>query len=386
MRQLLILVALLFLLSCFEKKSKHDKAKITSESFEISREQPSTLGVNDSILNDLTQKIKQHYYPNIHSVLIAKDGNLIYENYFKGEDQNFGGNLGIRQFSDTTLHDIRSVTKSVVSALVGICIHKELIKDVNEPISKFFPEYTFEGKKKKWTLNHFLTMTTGQDWNEDVPYDDPKNDEIKMTYSNNPVNYVFNKDILYEPGSKWNYSGGTTQVLAEIVERVSNKSIKQFASDHLFSPLNIKKFEWNKYSKWGGADTYAAASGLRLTSRALLKIGLLYRNKGQWQGNQIFSKKWVEASFSRHIGFPCSIPDCMTYYGYQFWLWSDSILGKNINLVSAIGNGDQKIYWDFENDVIIVINAGNYNKWDFIKNNSETMYKQHIYPAIFNNE
>lgn len=383
MIHLIPLLLVFIILGCNSEQPIQNEPGTTRQAYKIPIISPNDIGVNDSILNDLTQKIKDQYYPNIHSVLILKEGNLIYEEYFAGDDQNYGENIGRRQFSDTSLHDLRSITKSVISALVGICIDKGFIKSVDQPISSFFPEFTFEGDKAKWTIEHFLTMTTGLDWNEKVPYNDPKNDEIQMTYSEDPIRYVLSKALIEAPGTKWNYSGGATQILAEIVTRTAKEPIDQFANEHLFRPLQIDKYEWNKYSKWGGADVFAAPSGLRLTSRDLLKIGLLYRNKGVWNGLQLLSKSWIEESFTRRIEFPCDIPNCTNYYCYQFWSWTDQLMDTDVNLVAAIGNGDQRIYWDIENDLVIVTTAGNYNQWD-IENNSEKMYQEHIYPAIFN--
>ena len=173
----------------------------------------------------MTQKIKEQEYPNIHSVLIAEKGHLIYEEYFEGKDENFGRDLGFVKHNDTTLHDIRSISKSVVAILIGTCIDRGLIKGVDEKISSFYPEYAFEGEKAEWTIEHFLTMTTGLRWNENVSYDNPSNDEIKMNSSEDPINYVFSQPIETVPGTTWNYNGGATQILANIVEKVSKQNI-----------------------------------------------------------------------------------------------------------------------------------------------------------------
>lgn len=170
------------------------------------------------------------------------------------------------------------------------------------------------------------------------------------------------------------------------MKRTSKKQIDEFARENLFKPIGIERFEWNKYSKFGGADIIAAASGLRLTSRDILKIGLLYRNKGSWDGKQVMSKSWIEESFARRIDFPCDPGyDCTNYYGYQFWSWTEQVMGRDVNLTIAMGNGDQRIYWDLENDLVVVVTAGNYNKTD-IKNNSYALLKNEIYPAIFNHD
>ncbi len=344
---------------------------------EVSKETLEKFGIDSLQLKELTSKIKRQEYPNIHSVIILKNSRLVYEQYFSGNDQNYGEDIGVIHHNNNTLHDLRSVSKSVVSICVGIAIDKGMIKGVQQKISDFFPEIEFKNKKADWTIEHFLTMATGLAWNEKIPYTNPKNDEIQMTYSKNPAAYVLNKPLESNPGVKFNYSGGATQILAEIVERASNTTLDKFVNEHLFLPIGIKKFEWKKFSVWGGADKFAAPSGLRLTSRDLLKIGLLHRNKGKWIDNQVLSEKWIKQSFAPKI----NVPDGNSFYGYQFWMWSDVILKNKIEIVCANGNGGQNIFWDLKNDLIVVTTAGNYNKWNR-KNDPYALLRNEIYPLF----
>ena len=378
MKYLLVILSVIY----FSSKPILDRKCIASEKSK-EKSHHIRININDSILNDLTLKIKAQYYPNIHSVLIAKNGELIYEEYFEGTDQNYGKELGIRKFTDTTIQDVRSVTKSIIATLVGIAIEKKLIESVDQPISDFFPEILFTGNKSNWTIEHFLTMTTGLDWNEKIPYNNPENDETQMTYSKEPIKYVLNKELRSEPGKEFNYSGGATQVLSEIIERTSKMGIEEFAEENLFQPLEITNYEWNKFSYWGGTENFSAASGLRLKPKDMLKLGLLYRNIGVWNGKQLFSNTWVAQTFEQHIHFESEFLE-NDGYGYQFWIWSDKISEKTVNLKQANGNGDQNIYIDLENDIIIVTTAGNYNNWNTIENNSIVMLKKHIYPALLN--
>ena len=372
------LILPLFLLQLFCGCSKNSSQK--SDNY-IQIASPVEIGVDTLILNEMTTNISEQVYPNIHSILIAKNGKLFYEKYFDGKDQNWGSDLGVVVHNDTTLHDLRSITKSIVSACIGIAIQEGLINNVHEKVSKFFPEYAFDDKKQDWTIEHFLTMTTGLSWNENLPYNNPENDEIKMVYSDDPVKYVLDKPLENIPGTRFNYNGGATQVLSEIIERASGYDIEQFAQKYLFKPLGIKKIEWNRYSRWNKSilkDKFGAASGLRLTSEDLLKFAFLYRNNGKWNGKQILLAGWVKESFSKKIEFPSSVAEGNDAYGYQFWIWSDSTRNRRFNIVSAIGNGDQHIYWDIDNDLIIISTAGNYNQWG-IKNDSYALLKDYIY-------
>lgn len=369
------------LFACSENKSIQLNYDTDSNQYNFSIASPAEFGLDTSILNDLTQKIYEQYYPNIHSLLIIKDGSLLYEKYFPGKDENYGEDIGVVMHSDSTLHDLRSISKSIVSACIGIAIDHGFIKSIEQKISDFFPEIKFEGEKKNWTIEHFLTMTTGLEWNENYDYDNPDNDEIRMASDKNPIKFVLKKPLETSPGIKFNYNGGATQILAEIIERASKTSIDLFANAYLFMPLGIEKFEWNKFSKWNGADKFAAPSGLRLTSLDLMKIGLLYRNKGKWKDVQVLTQEWIVKSFTPQIEFPSNVAMGNDSYGYQFWIWNDFLLGKEISIVNANGNGGQNIYWDLENDIIIITTAGNYNNRD-IENDTYAVLRNHIYPAI----
>ena len=331
--------------------------------------------IDPAIIDSMEVAIEDGTYPNIHSVLISHHDKLIYEKYWAGKDENWGEDLGIIIHAKDSLHDIRSISKSIVSACVGIAILQGRIRSINQKIFDFFPEYAKQdtGWKSLLTIEHLLTMSSGLVWNEDVPYDNPDNSEIRMINSGNPVEFVLSQPMEFPPGKIWKYNGGTTQLLAAIIEKTTGKKVDEFAKEYLLKPLDITRSQWSKYP---GTDLPAAASGLRLTSGDLLKFGLLYKNDGVWKDRRIIPKEWVVASIQSHVSnsFGGS-------YGYQFWLWQDTILNKTFPMVACIGNGDQRIFLDKMHDLVVVITAGNYNKWD-IKNNAYALLRDYIYPAL----
>ena len=107
-----------------------------------------------------------------------------------------------------------------------------------------------------------------------------------------------------------------------------------------------------------------------------MKFGLLYNNGGKWEDKQVVSQEWIEKSFQSHVQRPGG-----GSYGYQFWLWQDTIENKIVPFVFGIGNGDQKIIFDKTHNLVIVVTAGNYNKWD-IKKNAYALFKEYICPAL----
>ena len=333
--------------------------------------------IDSSLLHSMDSNILNNTYPNIHSVLIWKNNSLVFEKYYSGKDEIWGDDIGLTNFHTDSLHDIRSVTKSIVSACVGLAIAQGKIKSVDQRVFDFYPEYRHldTGLKSNLTIKHLLTMSTGQVWNEDVPYTDSANSEIRMTRSDDPVAYALSQPIEKAPGTEWKYNGGSTQVLASIIKKTTGKRVDAFAGEYLFKPLGITKFTWTKYA---GTDLPAAASGLRLTSRDLVKFGVLYLNGGEFDGKNILPANWIEESTEMHINRP-PFGDIKQGYGYQFWL---SILpSQQKNVAVAIGNGNQRVLIDKNNRMIVVITAGNYNNWT-LTNNSDKLILDFIYPAI----
>ena len=365
----------LFTLFVLVNCTQQEKKQLTENDEGIPIVLMNDVGIDSTVINKIDTAITNNTYPNIHSLLIARNNKLAYEKYWPGNDQRWGNNLGLVNHTKDTLHDIRSISKSIVSACIGIAIEKGKIKNVDQKVFDFFPEYAKldTGIKSSLTLKHLLAMSSGIVWNEDIPYDNPENSEIRMTRSPNQVEYVLSQPMESPPGQVWKYNGGTTQLLAAIIEKTTGKKVDEFAKEYLFLPLGITKFEWIKYP---GTDLPAAASGVRLRSRDLLKFGLLYYNRGNWDNKQLVSEKWVEESFQPQVQRPDG-----GSYGYQFWLWQDTINNKVTPIVACVGNGDQRIFFDKANDLLVVITAGNYNKWT-IKKNADALMKDYIYPAL----
>ena len=364
-------IVLIFLSGCFRPDKKAERGNGEgSPSASI-----ADSGMDTVALKKVDTAIRNGTYPNIHSLLIARHGKLLYENYWPGKDESWGLDLGVIAHGKDSLHDIRSISKSIVSACVGIAVQQGKIKSVDQKILDFFPghEKLDTGLKSLLTIKHLLSMSSGFAWNEDVPYDNPENSEIKMIRSPDPVAYVLSQPMEAPPGKVWKYNGGTTQLLAAIIEKTTAKKIDDFANENLFQPLGIMRFEWAKYP---GTNLPAAASGLRLRSRDLLNFALLYNNHGKWNDKQLVPEKWIEESFLPQVKRPGE-----GAYGYQFWLWEEKIGDSKIPLVACIGNGDQRIFFDKTNDLLVVITAGNYNKWN-IKNDASALLRDYVYPAL----
>lgn len=308
---------------------------------------------------------------------------MIYEEYFDGFDERWGLPLGRVTMTAESKHDLRSITKSVVSALIGIAHGEGKIQSLDEPVVKWFPEYPEldRAERRRVTIAHALSMTSGFDWNEDVPYNDPRNDEIRMTRDAQPLRYALARPFAVEPGSDFKYNGGLTQVLAAVLVRATKMSLQDYAKAKLFEPLGITDVEW----VGNLAGMPAAASGLRLRARDLAKFGSLFLNGGKWNGKQVISADWVDRSTRRQFRFrPRTGPDSGGEFGYGYFWWYSCFPSPAglIEARTAVGNGQQRIFVLPALNTSVTIFAGRYN--DFTTGNTlgRRILLDHILPAV----
>jgi CubicO group peptidase (beta-lactamase class C family) len=262
---------------------------------------------------------------------------LVFEQYFTGHDSPWGEPDGQFSFDATTRHDMRSASKSVTSLLVGIAIDRKLIASADEPVVKFFEDYS-SLKTKGWdiiTLRHLLTMSSGIKWDENLPWTDPKNDEPHLGSDPDPTRYVLAKPIAAPPDTVWNYNGGGTDLLGSVIERVSGKRFDAFAREVLFQPLGITDWTWKTYPKNG---KLSPAAGLRLRPRDAAKIGQLMLAHGRWNDRQIVSADWIAQTMVPRFQAIGYFGGSM-FYGYQWWQGRTLSDGTDVKWIAAMGLG-----------------------------------------------
>jgi CubicO group peptidase (beta-lactamase class C family) len=310
--------------------------------------------LDPAILCTLNEKLDARPEANVHAVVVLRDGRLVFETYRKGSDQTWGTGLGDVSYTPSMIHDTRSVSKSVVSLLVGVAIDRKLIGSVDERVFSYFPEYEAirTPEKDTITLQHVLTMSAGLRANEDAEWNSPYNTEREMYQSVDPYRTVLNQKQWNKPGEQWAYNSGCTMLLAAVLQKVTGKRWTDFAKEALFDPLGIKEFEWITVEP---SDEPAAGGGLRLRPRDMAKIGQLVLNKGEWNGRSVVSAGWIEGSLEpRHeAGGGLS-------YGYQWWLGASDIGGKSYDWIAAWGLGGQRIFIVPELNLVVAITAGMY--------------------------
>jgi CubicO group peptidase (beta-lactamase class C family) len=298
---------------------------------------------------------------NIHSLVIVKNGKLVFEEYFPGDKFNLAQPTGETGFDRDDAHNLCSVTKSFTSALIGIAIDRGFIQSVDQKVFDFFPEHeellTAVPQKGDITIAHLLTMTAGIEWDDETTsYFDPRNDMYQLFNSFDPIEYILSRDLAVTPGSVFDYSNCNSNVLGEIVRRASGRRLDGFSAMHLFNKLGVTDFQWQMLPD----DVVFASGDLRLRPRDMAKFGYLHLNDGLWNGTQIISPEWVEASTGEHIQLDGGPYDMWEDgYGYHWWRW-DSIYGVDFEAYMAQGWGGQWIIVCPRRNVVIVSTAGNY--------------------------
>jgi len=371
-----MLLALTLLLSSCGQPYVYQVPAETGDGWEtVSLEE---VGISERPIAKAVERIRGKTYPNVHSLLIVKDGKLVFEEYFGGyewvyESDRFQGPY--KEFDQDSLHTIMSVTKAFTSALVGITVAQGFIANEHEKVFDYFPEYAHlrDERKNDITLEHLLTMTSGLEWNEwEYSLSDTRNDLIQLFIVNDPIAYILAKPVVHQPGTYWYYSGGDVNLLGEIIRKATGMRMDDFAAQYLFSPLGITEYEWDFINP----DVVHASGNLKLRPRDMAKFGYLILNDGVWQGERILSQAWVDKTKAAYISSPA--PDHGERYGYQWWLKTFPYGSGTVEALHRSGWGGQAIYLFPSLDMVIVFTGGNYV--GEIPNNE--IITRHILPAV----
>ncbi|MCB8838940.1 serine hydrolase [Aurantimonas sp. VKM B-3413] len=321
----------------------------------------NSAGAPAPIEERLDLAIRSGLLDGLHAVLVRRKGETLLERCLGGLDEAWGRPLGHVAFDARTLHDLRSVTKSVTSLLYGIALERGMVADPASPLLEAFPQYAdlrADPRRAGWRIEHALNMTLGTEWNEDLPYSDPRNSEIGMERSGDRYRFILDRPLVEEPGERWIYNGGATALIGYLIERGTGLDLASFARECLFDPLGISRFEWAA----GSDGVLSAASGLRLSAPDLLRIGELMLARGVWNGRSVVPAEWIAR---------CLEPQATTSFGlgysHQWYLSAQPLQGhepRTTRMISAMGNGGQRLFVLPDYEASAVTFSGCYNRPD----------------------
>jgi CubicO group peptidase (beta-lactamase class C family) len=289
-------------------------------------------GLDPDLIDQLVTAVANGNFGFIHSLLIARNGHLVLEEYFYNHDRE-------------EPHRLASATKSIASLLVGIAIDQGFLDGPGQGILDFFPEYAAEAAPgwEKVTLGHILTMSAGVGWT--------KTDLDGFYASGDHFATVFKQPISGMPGEMFEYVSPNVDLLAGVIKQASGLYADKFAEKYLFEPLGITTYRWD-YGKWQGHPLMDGSLALR--PRDMAKIGQMVLDRGKWHGVQVVSSRWIEESTASHI--EAGGPDD---YGYLWWRASALFDGRMVKGVFASGIGSQFIFILPEYDLVVVTTGGN---------------------------
>ncbi len=336
---------------------------------------PAEQGLDPSPICSIGPHFDAWKEANVHAVVVIRHGALVYEAYFTGEDENWGRKLGRVTYKADMVHDLRSVTKSLTSLVVGIALDRGWIKDLDAPVTSFFPEYADlrTPEKDKITLRHLLMMSTGLVWDEDMPYSDPANSETQMYKASDPYRYVLERPVGGPPGKIFNYVTGAPTLLGAVLHKVTGKPFDALEREVLFDPLGISDVQWTYFDNGDPMP----GGGLRMRPRDLAKIGQLVLAHGQWNGKQIVPAAWIEQSTTPRLN-----AYSMYFYGYQWWLGRSLLNGRQVDWIAGRGYGGQRLIIVPSQDIVLVAMAGHYDTSPLQEIAAINLLNRVVLPAI----
>jgi CubicO group peptidase (beta-lactamase class C family) len=266
--------------------------------------------------------------PQMHGLLVSHRGQLVLEYYPKG-------------YSAGRLANIKSASKSIIAALVGIAIERKLVAGVREPIARWFPELRKDAdpRRQAITIEDLLTMRSGLESTSGGNYG-------RWVTSPNWVRYALQRPMVSDPGTSMEYSTGTSHLLSAVLTKASGKTTHQFAAEVLARPLGITLAPWPRDPQ----GIYFGGNEMLMTPRQMITFGELWLNRGRAKGAQVVPAAWVEASCQPRTR---SRWDSDREYGYGWW----SQTFNRHRACFAWGFGGQYIIVFRELDLVVAVTS-----------------------------
>jgi CubicO group peptidase (beta-lactamase class C family)/Flp pilus assembly protein TadD len=359
---------------------------------------PASVGLDEQVLLRLDNDMASGKYSQMwDSFAVFRCGNKVFErtyphDYAKiyGKEAGERGPWNMRltgrynyfdpywhpYYHGTDLHTMQSVSKTVLSIIIGVAIKRGDFKaGLDTPVLKYFdtPKVkNVDDRKRRMTLRDLLTLSSGLEWNADgFQTGDPKNDTSVMEGSDDWVQYAIDKPMAAEPGKVWNYNDGAAMLLGYIFQKETGQDIDDYAQKYLFAPLGVRH-EW-KRTYLGAVDT---EGGLYLNGSDLAKIGYLYLHDGMWDGQRIVSSEWVKESVTPYFQMPPE-PEYPDGFKDGFMWWLHKLPDSTEYVWTASGFGGQHLDVFPQEHLIVTLTA-----WDFLPSSTGTDPTPSVFLAL----
>ena len=295
---------------------------------------PGQVGIDEARINSLAQRMQSNTIPGLNSLVIIREGYLVFERYFNGS-------------SSSDVHTMQSVSKSVTSLIAGIAADQGKL-DVTASIFDVLPTYqdltVTDPRKRNVTLRQLLEMRSGINFYEQ-PYAGSPLERLN-TSRDDWVRIALEPPMNANPGELWQYNSGGVIVIAAAVRRLTGVPFHVYARTQLFSRIGVTSALW--YVSYYDSLAHAGG-GLNLRALDLARIGYLVLRNGRWGSDQIVSEAWLRASLTPVTSGVTNYGAHRTDYGRLWWLFA-------IDANGSTGNRSEAIY----------VGIGNLNQWLFV--------------------
>jgi CubicO group peptidase (beta-lactamase class C family) len=338
---------------------------------------PADVGINVAVLDSIDREIKAGQYGNVDRVVVIRRGRLVWDKTYPRDYRAIYDSLARVKsplnahdatgpynyynpwwhpyYQGGDLHTLQSVTKTVTSVVIGTAVTRGEFPSIDTPVLSFYDTTqvrNIDDRKRRITIRHLLTMTDGMEWLENLPYTDPRNTTVVMEGSYDWVKLAIDAPMAAEPGQRWNFNSGASQLLADIFRKATKTDIEEYAARHLFAPLGITRWYW-KRTPAGIVDT---EGGLYLEATDLARIWYLFLRNGQWNGKRVVSEDWVRASIAPAMAV--SPAAGAPKYGFKWWLYRHPA-DTSAFVLGGSGFGGQFPLALQREDLVVVFNAWN---------------------------
>jgi CubicO group peptidase (beta-lactamase class C family) len=301
--------------------------------------QPAASQIDTAALGSLFDTLTADPHKDIKGVVILRHGKLVAESYFNGD-------------TATTLHDIRSATKSITATLMGIAIERHFIHSVDDPISAYLPGLPKD--KQQITIRDLLNMRSGLDADDDDP-STPGNED-RLDKSPDWIKTVYAVPMKRPPGQAYLYCSINAFLAGAIIENATKLPLDVFAKQQLFDPLGIHSFTWRHVP----VSRITGQGNLSITTRDEARIGQLFLQNGRFNDHQLVSRDWVQSSLANQVSISYSDPFA-DFYGYMWYAKPEPIGDHTVLVHFASGNGGNKIYIVPSLDMVVAITSSAYS-------------------------
>jgi len=294
---------------------------------------PEKVGLSKAMLQDVSDQLGTHGF--VQSFLVFVDGELAWEHYGKNT-------------APTDSHNIHSASKSLLATAVGIAIDAGHLQQ-DDTLGRWLPDATADLSQAKQdiTVRQLLEMTAGFEWVEDET-------EAEIEKERDWVRAILEQSLVAEPGTRFNYNTGQTHLLSAVLQEATGRSTCDYVHEVLLDPLDIDAEHWGRDPQ----GIYSGGYNVYMTPRELARFGLMIDQGGQWEGEQVVPRPWVQDMLSRH--------QTDDPYGYGLLWWNRPIRGHQVQI--AWGYGGQFIYLVPDLDLMVVVTTDTHDHdpwfWD----------------------